>query len=243
MNYSWNWRIFWEQSPDGADTYFDLLLLGLKWTIATAACAWVLALFVGAVVGILRTSRHKFVEGICAVHVEVFRNVPLLVQLFLWYFVLPEVLPSTAGLWLKHLPSASFFTSVVGLGLFMSARVAEIVRAGVTSVPIGQRYAGLALGLSETQVCRFVLLPVATRTILPPLTSELLNTIKNTSVALTIGLPELTAQARAMQEFSFQVFESFAAATALYFAINGSVAILMRFVERRLAIPSSNGAE
>ena len=103
--------------------------------------------------------------------------------------------------------------------------------------PRGQRQAATALGLTTAQAYRYVLLPMAFRIIMPPLTSEFLSTIKNTSVAITIGLIELTAQARAMQEFSFQVFEAFTAATVLYLLVNIVVVTAMRFLERSLAVP------
>ena len=162
------------------------------------------------------------------VYVELFRNIPLLVQMFLWYFVLPEMVPTAFGIWLKQLPNASFYTAVVALGLYMSARVAEQVRAGILSLPRGQRQAALALGLTLPQTYVYVLLPMAYRLILPPLTSEFLNIIKNSAVALTIGLMELTARARSMQEFSFQVFEAFTAATVIYIVINITVTAAMR---------------
>src|SRR5205809_4141135 len=135
------------------------------------------------------------------------------------------------------MPNAPFYTAAIGIGLFMSARVAEQVRAGIGSLPRGQKMAATALGLTTTQAYSYVLLPIAFRVILPPLTSEFLSTIKNTSVAITIGLIELTGQARAMQEFSFQVFEAFTAATVMYLAINIVVVTGMRFLERSLAIP------
>ena len=119
----------------------------------------------------------------------------------------------------------------------MSARVAEQLRAGMGSLPRGQRMAATALGLTTAQVYRYVLLPMAFRIILPPLTSEFLNTIKNTAVAITIGLIELTGEARSMQEFSFQVFEAFAAATVLYLLLNVVVVTAMRLLERSVAIP------
>jgi glutamate/aspartate transport system permease protein len=237
MNYNWNWGIFWEPSPEGVGTYFDMLLSGLQWTVVTALFAWVLALVAGSIVGVLRTLPSRAAVGSGNAYVELFRNIPLLVQLFLWYFVLPEVVPQAAGLWLKQLPDAPFYTAVVGIGLYMSARVAEQVRAGINALASGQRMAGIALGLTTAQTYRYVLLPVAFRIILPPLTSEFLNTIKNTSVALTIGLLELTARARAMQEFSFQVFEAFTAATLLYLLLNAVVVLFMRWLERRVAIP------
>jgi glutamate/aspartate transport system permease protein len=237
MNYNWNWGIFWEPSPEGVGTYFDMLLSGLRWTIVTALCAWLIALAFGSVVGVLRTLPARVPQIVGNAYVEFFRNIPLLVQLFLWFFVLPELVPRSWGLWMKQMPNAPFWTAVFGIGLYMSARVAEQVRAGVNSLPRGQRLAGTALGLTTAQVYRYVLLPMAFRIILPPLTSEFLNTIKNTSVALTIGLLELTARARSMQEFSFQVFEAFTAATVLYLIINAVVVTAMRFLESRVAVP------
>ena len=237
MNYNWNWHIFFEPNPTGAGTYLDLLLSGLLLTIKTALLAWIIALIFGTIIGILRSLPSKAASWIGFCYVEFFRNMPLLVQLFLWFFVLPELLPRTAGLWLKQLPNAPFYTAVIGIGLFMSARVAEQLRAGITSLPRGQAQATTALGLTTLQGYRYILLPMAFRIILPPLTSEFLNTIKNTAVAITIGLIELTGQARSMQEFSFQVFEAFTAATALYLLINAVVVAAMRFLERRVAIP------
>jgi glutamate/aspartate transport system permease protein len=237
MNYNWNWGIFFEASPEGIGTYLDMLLLGLRWTLATAALAWIIALVLGTIVGVLRTLPSRPIALAGDAYVELFRNIPILVQLFLWYFVLPELLPRSWGLWLKQMPNASFWTAVIGIGLYMSARVAEQVRAGVTALPRGQRQAGTALGLTTWQTYRYVLLPMAFRIILPPLSSEALNTIKNTSVALTIGLLELTARARAMQEFSFQVFEAFTAATLIYLAVNAVIVVVMRLIERSVVVP------
>jgi glutamate/aspartate transport system permease protein len=241
VNYYWNWAIFWELSPDGVHSYFQTLMLGTGWTLATAACAWIIALTFGSLVGVLRTTPFVLPARVGDVYVELFRNIPLLVQMFLWYFVLPEVMPGAVGTWLKQLPNASFYTAVVALGLYMSARVAEQVRAGILSLPRGQRLAGLALGLTLPQTYAYVLLPMTYRILMPPLTSELLNTIKNSAVALTIGLMELTARARAMQEFSFQVFEAFTAATIIYIAINIFVTFCMRLLERRVAVPGYLG--
>jgi len=237
VNYHWHWRVFWEPAPNGTGTYLDMLLSGLVLTIETALCAWIIALVTGAIVGVMRTLPSKIASGVGFAYVEFFRNMPLLVQLFLWFFVLPELLPPAAGLWLKQLPHAPFYTAAIGIGLFMSARVAEQLRAGIGSLPRGQRQAATALGLTTAQVYIYVLLPMAFRIILPPLTSEFLNTIKNTAVAITIGLVELTGEARSMQEFSFQVFEAFTAATVMYLLINIVVVVFMRFVERSVAIP------
>src|SRR5215469_4068388 len=242
MNYNWNWGVFFQLSPDGTHTYLQLLLFGAGWTLATALLAWAIALSVGAVVGVIRTSPNPWLVRLGNAYVELFRNIPLLVQMFLWYFVLPELLPTQLGDWLKQLPDASFYTAVVSLGFYTSARVAEQVRAGILSLARGQGWAALALGLTRTQTYAYVLLPMAYRVILPPLTSEFLNIIKNSAVALTIGLMELTARARAMQEFTFQVFEAFTAATVIYIAINIVVTFGMRWIERRAAVPGFIGA-
>ena len=155
-------------------------------------------------------------------YVEIFRNIPLIVQMFLWFFVVPELLPQALGDWIKQMPPpwGSYVPAVMCLAIFTSVRVAEQVRAGINSLPRGQRMAGIATGLTEAQAYRFVILPQAFRIILPPLTSEFMNVIKNSSVALTIGLLELTGRARAMQEFSFRVFEAFTAATVIYLLTN-----------------------
>ena len=237
MNYHWNWGIFFEPNPMGTGTYLDMLLSGLWLTIKTALLAWIIALIFGSIVGVLRTLPSKAASWVGFGWVEFFRNMPLLVQLFLWFFVLPELLPRSAGLWLKQLPNAPFWTAAIGIGFFMSARVAVQLQAGISSLPRGQKMAATALGLTTVEVYRFVLLPMAFRIILPPLTSEFLNTIKNTAVAITIGLIELTGEARSMQEFSFQVFEAFTAATILYLLVNAVVVTAMRFLERYVAIP------
>ena len=146
---------------------------------------WVIALVLGSIVGIARTVKQPLVRWIAAAYVEIFRNVPLLVQIFLWYFVLPELLPPAAGTWLKRdLPNAEFWTAAVSLGTYTACRVAEQLRAGIQAIAGGQASAGLASGLTTVQVYRYILLPVAFRIIVPALTSEFLNIFKNSSLAL-----------------------------------------------------------
>ncbi len=243
MKYHWNWRIFWDLAPDASGTYLSTLLFGLVWTLATAISAWVIALAVGAVIGTLRTTPQPWVVRLTTAYVELFRNIPLLVQMFLWFFVLPELIPRALGDATKQMPPpwASFVPAVLCLGIYTSVRVAEQVRAGIQSLPRGQGMAGTALGLTRAQTYRYVLLPMTFRIILPPLTSEFMNVIKNSAVALTIGLVELTARARAMQEFTFQVFEAFTAATIIYLLVNLVVVLGMRSLERRVQVPGFIG--
>ncbi len=241
MNYNWNWRIFWETSPDGVGTYLDTLWSGLAWTLATALLAWVIALLLGSIIGTLRTLPNPWVVRLSNAWVELFRNIPLLVQMFLWYFVIPELLPKALGDALKSLPNAPFVTAVICLGFFTSSRVAVQITSGIQALPRGQKMAGTALGLTLPQTYRYILLPMAFRIVMPPLTSEFLNIIKNSSVALTIGLMELTARARSMQEFSFQVFEAFTAATLIYIVVNIFVVFCMRRLERAVSVPGLIG--
>jgi glutamate/aspartate transport system permease protein len=239
VGYNWHWKVLLETEPGGTGTYLQYLIVGLGWTLATALAAWVIALAIGGLVGTLRTTPYKWVVRIGNGYVEIFRNIPLIVQMFLWFFVLPELLPTALGDWIKQMPPpwGSYLPAVLCLGIFTSVRIAEQVRAGINSLPRGQGMAGTALGLTLGQTYRYVILPQAVRIILPPLTSESMNIIKNSSVALTIGLLELTGRARAMQEFSFRVFEAFAAATVIYLLTNLVVVLAMRALERKVRVP------
>jgi glutamate/aspartate transport system permease protein len=244
VKYNWDWSVYFQAAADASGTWIHYLVVGLGWTLATALAAWVIALVIGSVVGVLRTTPMKWVVRLGNAYVEIFRNVPLLVQMFLWFFVVPELLPQALGDAIKQMPPpwGSYLPAVLCLGLYTSVRIAEQVRAGIQSLPRGQLMAGTALGLTLPQAYRYVLLPMAYRIILPPLTSEFLNIIKNSSVALTIGLLELTGRARSMQEFTFKVFEAFAAATVLYIITNLLVTLLMRMVERKVRVPGFIGS-
>jgi glutamate/aspartate transport system permease protein len=244
VNYNWHWQVLFETEPGGTGSYLHYLIVGLGWTLATALAAWVIALTLGAVIGTLRTTSRRWVVRLGNLYVEIFRNIPLIVQMFLWFFVVPELLPTALGDWIKQMPPpwGSFIPAVMCLAIFTSVRVAEQVRAGINSLPRGQRMAGTALGLTLGQTYRYVLLPMAFRIVLPPLTSESMNIIKNSSVALTIGLLELTGRARAMQEFSFKVFEAFAAATVIYLLTNLVVVLAMRALEQKVRVPGFIGA-
>lgn len=243
--YNWNWAIFFEPTPTGDDTYLGWLLLGLKWTVTLSLPAWLMALLLGSLIGVLRTVPSKTLSALAAAYVEIFRNVPLLVQLFIWYFVLPELLPTELGDALKqtHPLLQQFIAALLCLGFFTSARVAEQVRSGIGSLPGGQREAGLAMGLTLTQTYRFVLLPVAFRIIVPPLTSEFLNVFKNSAVASTIGLIELSRQSQQLVDYTAQPYESFIAVTVLYFALNFLVMLFMRWVEARARVPGLIGSK
>jgi glutamate/aspartate transport system permease protein len=238
MNKLLDWRIFFQELPGGGEEYWQLIVSGVYWTLGVSACAWVIALVIGSVIGTIRTTQHAWLVRAGNAWVELFRNIPLLVQMFLWYFVIPEFIPPLKAWIIASAPAhAQFIAAVLCLGLFTSARVAEQVRAGIQSLPRGQRNAGMAVGLTEVQVYRFVLLPMAFRIVIPPLTSETMNLIKNSSIALTIGLAELTFRSREMGEYTFRFFEAFSAATLIYIAIGMTANRVMAFVEKRVAVP------
>jgi glutamate/aspartate transport system permease protein len=204
-----------------------------------------MALIVGLIMGVLRTVPNRWLSGLAAVYVEVFRNVPLLVQLFIWYFVLPELLPVSIGNAYKQLNPMlqQFMAAMICLGFFTGARVCEQVRSGINSLPRGQQAAGLALGFTLPQTYRYVLLPMAIRIILPPLTSEFLNIFKNSAVASTIGLMELAAQSRQLSDYTAQTYESFIAITLAFLMINAVVLTLMHRLEAKARIPGVLGGE
>ena len=238
MGISLDWSVFLQELPEGGVFYWEMLLSGLWWTLGVAACSWIIAMLFGSVIGTLRTTESRGVVFLGNAWVELFRNIPLLVQMFLWYFVVPELVPPLKAWVVAAEPShAQFLSATLCLGLFTSARIAEQVRAGIQSLPRGQRLAAQAIGLNTTQMYRFVLLPMAFRIIIPPLTSETMNLIKNTSIALTIGLAELTFRTREMGEYTFRFFEAFTAATLVYIAIAMTANRVMAVVERRTAVP------
>lgn len=242
MNYHWNWDVFF-QSAAKNQTYLDWLLSGALTTLFIGITAWLIALALGAVLGVLRTVPNKLLSGIAAVYVEVFRNIPLLVQLFIWYFVMPDLLPFGDTIKQMNPVLQQYIAAILCLGTFTAARVCEQVRSGIISLPPGQRNAGLALGFTLPQTYRHVILPMAFRIIVPPLTSEFLNVFKNSAVASTIGLLELAAQGRQLVDYTAQPYESFIAVTLLYVLINVAVMALMRWIESRTRVPGYIGSK
>ena len=230
-SYNWNWPILLKEP------YFTWIVTGFGNTILIAVLAWAIAFPLGSAIGIARTADNRALRYAGTAYVDIFRNIPLLVQMFLWYFVVPELLPADWGRWVKReMPYPQFTTAVVCLGLYTASRVAEQMRSGIEAIPRGQRNAGLAMGLKPSQVYRYVLIPVAYRTIIPPLTSDFLGVFKNSSLALTIGVLELTSQARQIEEYTFAAFEAFTVATVLYCLVTGLVILIMRIVEDRTRI-------
>jgi glutamate/aspartate transport system permease protein len=238
---SWDWQVFCKNTIDGEVvascfgsggdiTYLQWLLSAWGWTLSVSLLALVVALSVGSLMGILRTTPSRALVMIGNAWTELFRNIPLLVQIFLWYHVLPALFLS-----LREIPS--FLLVVFALGFFTSARIAEQVKAGIESLPKGQRYAGLAMGLTLPQTYRYVLLPMAFRIVIPPLTSESMNIIKNSSVAFAVSIAELTMFAMQAQEETSRGVEVYLAVTGLYFISAFAINRVMMFVEERIRVP------
>jgi glutamate/aspartate transport system permease protein len=228
---AWDWQVFLNDDGSGGRTYLQWMFDAWGWTLSVAGSAWVIAVLVGALVGTLRTLPHSpWLARLANVWVEFFRNIPLLVQIFLWYFVVPKIFPA-----MQSVPS--FILVVFALGFFTSARIAEQVRAGIQSLPRGQSYAGLALGFTTAQTYRYVILPMAFRIILPPLTSESMNLLKNSSVAFAVSIAELTMFAMQAQEETSRGIEIYIAVTALYAVSAFAVNRVMSFIEKKVQIP------
>ena len=244
---TWDWQVFCKETTTGdvvatcfgraGDiTYLDWMLSAWGWTLSVALLALVVALLVGSLMGILRTVPDKRLVFIGEAWTELFRNIPLLVQIFLWYHVLPMLFKPLQGL-------PSFVLVVFALGFFTSARISEQVKAGIQALPGGQRYAGLAMGLTLPQTYRYVLLPMAFRIVIPPLTSEAMNIVKNSSVAFAVSIAELTMFAMQAGEETSRTVELYLAVTALYFVSAFAINRLALFLETRVRVPGILGAK
>jgi ABC-type amino acid transport system permease subunit len=176
------------------------------------------------------------VRALATAYVEFFRNVPLLVWLFFWYFGAPEVLPEPIRQWLIH-HGMEFWSAVAGISIYHGARMSEVIRAGIQSIPRTQYESGIATGLSTSETYRLIVIPIALRLIVPPLTNESLNLLKNSSLAMTIGVGELTFATRQIETYTAKAFEAFTAGTLIYLALCLVIASIMNRVERKFAIP------
>ncbi|MFM8344166.1 MAG: amino acid ABC transporter permease [Betaproteobacteria bacterium] len=243
---TWDWQVFCRDIVTGEQqsgcfgqggdiTYLDWMLSAWGWTLSVAALALVVALVVGSLVGIARTTPSRAAVFLGNAWTELFRNIPLLVQIFLWYHVIPSLVTPLRGV-------PSFVLVVLALGFFTSARISEQVKAGIQSIPRGQLHAGLAMGLSLPQTYRYVLLPVAFRVVIPPLTSESMNIVKNSSVAFAVSIAELTLFALQAQEETSRGIEIYLAVTGAYFVSAFAVNRVALFIEQRVQIPGTLGA-
>lgn len=225
-----NWSVLWSGQSG------QWLLQGIATTLEISALAWLLAALLGVLSGTLRTGGGKVARYLGDFYVGFFRNVPLLVWMFFWYFAIPPLLPATAQDWLfSH--DAEFWAGMFALGVYHGARFSEVMRAGIQSIPKPQFEAALSTGLTTTQTYRFIIIPVALRILIPPITNESLNLLKNSSVALTIGVAELTFQTRQIETYTAKALEALTAGTVIYLLLCLAISTVMAVVERRCAIP------
>jgi len=228
---NWDWQVFLQDPGGEYPTYLQWMLSAWGWTVSVALLALIVALVLGSLVGIVRTlPDNPWLVRLGNAWVELFRNIPLLVQIFLWYHVIPALVPVMKGV-------PSFILVVLALGFFTSARIAEQVRSGIQALPKGQRYAGMAVGFTTTQYYRYVILPMAYRIIIPPLTSETMNIFKNSSVAFAVSVTELTMFAMQAQEETSRGIEVYLAVTACYVVSALAINRLMAFIEKKTRVP------
>jgi polar amino acid transport system permease protein len=230
VNYTFKWSVMWSGQSG------QWLLQGLITTLELSALAWLIAVALGILAGALRTVPFRPLRWVATFYVEFFRNVPLLVWMFFWYFGVPPLLARGAQDWLFN-HGAEFWAATIALGVYHGARFSEIIRSGIGSIPRTQFEASVAMGLTTFQVYRLVILPVALRLIVPPGTSDTLNLLKNSSVALTISVAELTFQTRQIETYTAKAIEAFTAGTLIYLVLCLSIATIMARVERHYAIP------
>ncbi|MCY1521846.1 putative glutamine ABC transporter permease protein GlnM [compost metagenome] len=228
---NWDWQVFLQDPGGEYPSYLQWMLSAWGWTVSVALLALIVALVLGSLIGIIRTLPDSpWLVRFGNAWVELFRNIPLLVQIFLWYHVIPALIPVMKGV-------PSFILVVLALGFFTSARIAEQVRSGIQALPKGQRYAGMAVGFTTPQYYRYVILPMAYRIIIPPLTSETMNIFKNSSVAFAVSVTELTMFAMQAQEETSRGIEVYLAVTACYVVSALIINRLMAFIEKKTRVP------
>lgn len=233
MGYQFDWGVIVREP------YWHWLLNGFIKTLILGSISWGIALFLGVIIGTIRTLPLKLARAIGKTYVEFFRNIPLLVQLFFWYYVIPPMV----GQWFNRMQNLPWIMAIFGLGVYTASRVAEHFRSGLNSVPKGQRHAGLSTGLTNFQLYRHVIIPYGFRLMIPPITTEFLTIFKNSALAMTIGVLELSGQSYKIGTWTFHSFESITAAVGGYLIIGFTVIVFMGWVEKKLKIPGLLGGE
>jgi polar amino acid transport system permease protein len=235
FDYKFYWAVLWEVNPTYKEIFGLWLLKGLLLTLEISLISTGIALVMGTIFGIARLSRFTPTYAIATAYVEFFRNTPLLVQLFFWYFAFPLVLPESLNTYLNA-HNYEFWAATCGLGIYTGAFVAEVVRAGIQAIPHGHIEAAVSSGLTGAQMLRHVILPQAFRIIIPPLGSEFLNNMKNSSLAMTIGVGELCWNSQQIQSFTFRGFEATTAASLIYLTVSLSISLIMNSINHHMAI-------
>ena len=226
MNYEFNWMVVL------TGEYRDWIIQGLIITLKISAISIVLSLLLGTVVTTLRMTKIRILEWITFSYIEFFRNTPLLIQIFFWYFGSSMIFPESLNQWL-YAHDYEFAVGVFSLTLYTAAFIAEEIRSGIISIPKEQMESSRATGLSFVQAMSYVVLPQAFRIVIPTLISQFLNLIKNSSLVMTIGVMDLTYMTRQIESYSFRGFEAFTVATLLYIAISLIVSFAITIYNRK----------
>jgi glutamate/aspartate transport system permease protein len=233
--YDFDWGVLWRQP------YGIWLLKGLGWTIIIGLSAWVIAFFLGIFVGTLRVTPWRSLRFVSTAYTEIFRNVPFLVQLFFWYYAGPMLFGDHLGRQINRVMDLNIYVAIIALGLYTASRVAEHLRAGFASISSDQYQAVLSTGMTNYQMYRYVIIPYALRIIMPPLTTEFLTIFKNSSVAMTIGVAELTFQSYRIDAETFHGLEATTGAMAIYLLLGLTVVRVMSSLEKKFKIPGMIG--
>jgi polar amino acid transport system permease protein len=230
FSYKFDWAVI------TTGKYAGWLLDGVKVTIELSLLSIVLSFVLGLLVAVMRMSQVRPIRWFAHGYLEFFRNTPLLVQIFFWYFGSYKILPRAVNDWLTSM-NFEFAAAVIALSIYTSAFIAEDIRSGIRSIPKEQMEAARSAGLSYIGSMRYVLLPQAVRITIPPLVNQFLNLTKNSSLAMTIGVAELTYQARQVESYTFKGFEAFTAATIVYIVLSMIITLLVDFYDKRVLSP------
>ncbi len=215
--------------------YLDWFIWGVATTIALTVAAWVLGMTMGIILTLIRMVPFRPLEWFVSLYVEYHRNVPLLVQILVWYFGIPQLLPRPARVWINQHHS-EFLLATIALGLASAAYITEDLRSGIRSIPKTQYEAARSIGFNYLQAMSYVILPQSLRIVIPPLINQTLLLFKNTSLAMAIGVGELTYRTREVDSYTFKTFEAFAVATVIYLAISFIIMMLGNYADRRLKL-------
>jgi glutamate/aspartate transport system permease protein len=230
LAYSFDWSVLWRQP------YGEWMLHGIWYTLQIGFLAWILALTLGVAVGTLRVSNRAVLRFLGTAYVEFFRNIPFLVQLFFWYYAGPMLFGKTIQFEINSISGLNYYVAIVALGLYTASRVAEHVRAGFASIGQGQYQAVLSTGMTHFQMYRYVIVPLALRLIIPPLTTEFLTIFKNSSVAMTISVTETTFMSYKIDSETFHGLEATTGAMLVYLVLGMSIVKLMGLIENRFKV-------
>ena len=233
--YDFDWGVLWRQP------YGIWLLQGIWLTLKIGFLGWIIAFFWGIIIGTLRVTPWRWLRLMATAYTEVFRNIPFLVQLFFWYYAGPMIFGDHLGRQINQIMGLNYYVAIFALGLYTASRVAEHMRAGFASISRDQYQAVLSTGMTQYQMYRYVIIPYALRIIIPPLTTEFLTIFKNSSIAMTIGVAEITFMSYRIDAITFHGLEATTGAMFIYLVLGLTIVRIMGIIESRFKIPGMIG--